>query len=151
MGKIQKRTRTNTIKKIILLTFLIFTTSFIYAQWSIDEDFEGGAIPADWTIYDGNNDGDTWFTYQNDDYSHSGEWMAGVECMSSNGNDWLITPQVTIQSGDSFIFFTRAWYGSEDMNIKLSTSGNAIGDFDVTLESVTGLGTAYIEYTYDVM
>ncbi len=36
------------------------------------------------------------------------------------------------------------------MDVMLSTSGTAIGDFDVTLESVTGIGDSWVEYAYDL-
>ncbi|MCD4818733.1 MAG: T9SS type A sorting domain-containing protein, partial [Candidatus Cloacimonetes bacterium] len=35
-------------------------------------------------------------------------------------------------------------------NVFLSTTGNAINDFDVTLENVTGLGASYVEFSYDL-
>ncbi len=137
-------------KTVSILAVMLFIATSAFAQWTIDEDFEGGVIPTDWTIYDVDGDGNQQFAYQNDDYSHSGEWMAAVECLSSGGNDWLITPQVTIQDGDSFIFYARAWYSTENFNVKLSTTGNSIGDFDITLDSVTGLGADYVEYSYDL-
>ncbi|MBC8415700.1 MAG: choice-of-anchor J domain-containing protein, partial [Candidatus Cloacimonetes bacterium] len=137
-------------KTVLLLAAMLFIATSAFAQWSIDEGFEGGVIPADWTVYDVNNDGYEWTAYQNTSAAHSGDWMATVECYGSDGEDWLITPQVTIQTGDSFIFFVKAWYGTEDFNVKLSTTGNSIGDFDVILESITGLGDEYMEYSYDL-
>ena len=137
-------------KTVLLLAVMLFIATSAFAQWTIDEGFEGGIIPAGWTIYDVNNDGHEWFAYESASHAHSGDWSAAVDCMESDGNDWLVTPQVTIQSGDSFIFFARAWYGSEDFNVKLSTTGNAINDFDVTLDNVTGITTDYVEYSYDL-
>ncbi|MCD4744754.1 MAG: choice-of-anchor J domain-containing protein [Bacteroidales bacterium] len=148
-----KKQKTNTylaLGRIIIIMIIIFTTTLSYAQWSVDEGFENGIIPNDWTIYDVNGDGHQWYALNYPSHAHSGDWMAAVDCYGSNGNDWLITPQVTIQSGDSFIFWARAWYGTEDMNVKLSTTGNAISNFTVTLESVTGLGANYVEFTYDL-
>jgi hypothetical protein len=132
------------------MMIIMFSTTLSYAQWSIDEGFEGGIIPADWTIYDVNGDGDQWFALEYPSHAHTGDWMAAVSCMQGDGHDWLITPQVTIQPGDAFIFYARAWYGTEDMNVKLSTTGNAISNFDVTLENVSGMGTDYVEYSYDL-
>jgi len=138
-------------KKIIsLIAIMLLTVTLALGQWNIDEGFEGGIIPADWTIYDVNGDGLQWIAYESTNHAHSGDWMAAVECMNNDGEDWLITPVVTIQDGDSFIFFARAWYGTEDFNVKLSTTGNAIGDFDITLDNITGLGDDYVEYSYDL-
>ena len=137
-------------KVLLLIVVLLSSVTMAFGQWNIDEGFEGGVIPADWTVYDVNGDGYEWVAYQNTSVAHSGDWVAAVECFDNDGHDWLITPPVVIQDGDSFIFFAKAWYGSEDMNVKLSTSGNSIEDFDVTLESVTGLGDDYVEFEYDL-
>ncbi|MCD4732289.1 MAG: choice-of-anchor J domain-containing protein, partial [Bacteroidales bacterium] len=149
MKKQKTKTRLS-LKTIIIMMIIMFSATLSYAQWQIDEGFEGGIIPADWTIYDVNGDGDEWFALEYTSHAHTGDWMAAVECYSGNGHDWLITPQVTIQSGDAFIFYARAWISTEDMNVKLSTTGNAIGNFNVTLENITGLGDSYVEYSYDL-
>ncbi len=134
-------------KTILIFTMMLFISGLAFA---LDEGFEGGVIPGDWTVIDADGDGLQWVAFENV-IAHSGNWVAVVEAYSSDdGDDWLITPQVTIQDGDSFSFFARSWYGTEDMNVKLSTSGNSIGDFDVTLESVTGLGDSWVEYSYDL-
>ncbi|GAB1404483.1 hypothetical protein MASR1M74_16620 [Lentimicrobium sp.] len=134
---------------ILLLFFAGTYPSCVYAQWTINESFEGGSIPPDWTIYDKNNDGEQWNALQHS-YAHSGDWMATVQCFGSNGEDWLITPQVTINDGDVFTFFARSWYGTEDMKVRLSTTGNQMKNFKVTLEHVIGLGNSYQEFTYDL-
>ncbi|MCD4819251.1 MAG: choice-of-anchor J domain-containing protein [Candidatus Cloacimonetes bacterium] len=136
-------------KNALLLIFLLSTT-LIFAQWAIDEGFESGTIPAGWTTYNADGDSYCWVAYQSSQDAHSGDWMAMTQCYNSGGNDWLITPQVTIQDGDSFSFFARAWYSTEDMNVLLSTTGNAINDFDVTLGSITGLGASYVEFSYNL-
>jgi len=148
--KNQKTKTRLSFEAIIIMMIIMLSTTFSYAQWSIDEGFEGGIIPADWTIYDVNGDGNQWYALEYTSHAHTGDWMAAVSCMQGDGHDWLITPQVTIQSGDEFIFYASAWYDTEDMNVKLSTTGNAIGDFNVTLESVTGLGDSYVEFAYDL-
>ncbi len=128
------------MKKLILLfTIMLFTVSLVFAQWTIDEGFEGGAIPAGWTT-------SAWGVYSTAGYPHTGTYLAA----SGMGNDWLITPQVYIQSGDSFIFWTRAWMGTEGFNVKLSTTGNATGDFTTTLGTYTGVGETWVEYSYDL-
>jgi hypothetical protein len=135
---------------ILLIALMLLSVTMAFGQWNIDEGFEGGIIPADWTIYDVNGDGHQWVAFENTTHAHSGDWIAAVDCYDSDGHDWLITPQVAIQSGDSFIFFAKAWYGTEDFNVKLSTTGNAIGNFNVTLESIVGVGDEYVEYSYDL-
>ncbi|MCD4793914.1 MAG: choice-of-anchor J domain-containing protein [Bacteroidales bacterium] len=146
-----KNTKFTTL--LFSFTFFIFFLSLsVKAQnkiWKIDEGFEGGVIPAGWTIYDIDGDGKQWEALE-DAYAHTGAWMASVKCTESGGHDWLITPQVTIEAGDFFNFYGRSWYGVEDMNVKLSATGNATGDFTVTLESVIGLDNSYSLYSYDL-
>jgi hypothetical protein len=134
---------------ILLLSLLSINSSTVFAQWTINESFESGSIPSGWTVYDNNNDGIQWGTLQHA-YAHSGDWLAFVDCYGSGGDDWLITPQVTINNGDIFTFFARAWYGTENMKVLLSTTGKRIRDFKVTLDNVTGLGSSYQEFTYDL-
>lgn len=145
-----KRIYIGTIAKFgILLLMVLFGTKAIFAQWTINEGFESGAIPSNWTIYDENDDGEQWGTLQHN-YAHSGDWLATVQCFGNDGDDWLITPRVTIQNGDVFTFFARAWYGTEDMKVRLSTTGKKKNNFNVILENVTGLGSSYQEFTYDL-
>jgi hypothetical protein len=136
MKKKNKNSASAEKKVLLLIAVMLSAVTMVFGQWTIDEGFEGGVIPAGWTVYDANGDGFEWVAYENSSVAHSGDWVTAVECYDNDGDDWLITPQVTIQTGDSFIFFARAWYSSEDFNVKLSTTGNAIGNFDITLESI---------------
>jgi len=125
------------MKKIFLLiTIVFFTMSLAFGQWQIEEGFESGTIPAEWTT-------STWGVYSTSGYPHTGTYLAA----SDGGNDWLITPQVYIQSGDSFIFWARAWAGTESFNVMLSTSGTATSNFTTTLASYTSVNNTWIEYT----
>lgn len=132
---------------IAIITLLFYPIAF--AQWTINEGFEGGAIPTDWTVYDDNDDGEEWMAFQHS-FAHTGDWLVMVQSYDNDGDDWLITPAVTISNGDVLNFYARAWYGTEDMEVKLSTTGNDINDFDVMLEEVSGLGSSYQEYNYNL-
>ncbi|MBC8415702.1 MAG: hypothetical protein H8E11_04660 [Candidatus Cloacimonetes bacterium] len=44
-------------KTVSILAVMLFIATSAFAQWTIDEDFEGGVIPTDWTIYDVDGDG----------------------------------------------------------------------------------------------
>ncbi len=135
---------------VLLLAVVLVAAPAAVANWAVDEGFEGGSIPGDWTVIDYDGDGLHWFAFEHAN-AHSGSWFATVEAYSSNdGDDWLITPQVAVSSGDVFEFYARAWYGTENFEVRLSTSGPAVGDFDYLLDSVTGLGAAYVRYEYDL-
>ena len=128
------------MKKLILFfTIMLFTTSLVFGQWQIDEGFEGGSIPAGWT-------NTAWGVYAVSGYPHTGTYLAA----SGMGNDWLITPEVSVQSGDSFTLWVRAWMGEESFNVKLSTTGTSTGDFTTTLGTYTNVGEAWVEYSYDL-
>ena len=134
----------------MIMVVLLFVTPAALADWAVDEGFEGGAIPGDWTIISG-ADGYDWFAFSHAN-AHTGEWMAIVSAYESSvgGDDWLITPQVLVSGGDMLEFYARAWYGTEDFEVRLSTSGTAAGDFDQVLGTVTGVGDAYVKYQYDL-
>ncbi len=133
------------MKKIVLtIIAVLFTASLVFAQWQIDEGFEGGAIPAGWS-----NPTPAWGVYAVPGMPHTGAYLAASAEFASE-NSWLITPQVYIQTGDSFIFWTRAWSGTESFNVKLSTTGNAIANFTTTLGTYSGVGDTWTEYSYDL-
>ena len=137
------------LQSAVVMLVLGLSISVASAQWKINEGFEGGSIPAGWITHDSNGDGNTWFSFQHT-FAYSGTRMATVECYNNNGNDWLITPQVNIVSGDVFTFYARAWHSTEKMEVKLSTTGTATGNFSVMLESVQNIGTSWTEYSYDL-
>ena len=131
------------MKKIVLILLaMLLTTSLVFAQWQIDEGFEGGAIPAGWT-----NPTPAWGVYAVLGYPHTGDWLAASAAFEDE-NSWLITPQVYIQSGDSFTFWARAWNGTESFNVKLSTTGNATGNFTTTLGTYSDVGETWVEYSF---
>lgn len=138
-------------KLVLTLIVMLFTVTLAFGDWTIDEGFEEGSIPESWTIYDEDEDGHMWQAYQNPSYAHAGNWAAFVDSYNPNqSDDWLITPQILIEEGYSFTFYARSWYDTEDFEVKLSTTGNATSDFDVTLGNVTEVSNSYTEYTYDL-
>ena len=107
----------------------LFTLTFGIAAWlgacaapvftttlNTQEEFD------QWTWIDSNNDGSTWvFSSTNDDgkrtyYTYNG---------SNTGDDWLISPAITIPAGGLYIVkyaMTGSSYG-EAMDVALATSG----------------------------
>ncbi len=135
---------------VLLMALVLFAAPVAVADWAVDEGFESGSIPGDWTVIDYDGDGLYWTTFSHE-IVHTGSWMATVEAYSSSdGDDWLITPQVLVSGGDVFEFFARAWYGTENFEVRLSTSGTAVGDFDYVLDSGSNVGDAWVGYSYDL-
>jgi hypothetical protein len=124
----------------LVLAIFFVAAGTATAGWVIEEGFEGGIIPAGWTTHDADGDGRTWHALESDK-AHSGAWLAVADCYESGGDDWLITPQVAVAAGDSFVFYASAWYGTEDFEVRLSTETTSINDFDYVLDTVTGATT----------
>ncbi len=118
---------------------------------TLDEGFESGTIPINWTIYDFDGDGYHWEAFQTSS-AHSGNYVARVHYNSSGCNDWLITPPLAPQAGDSIVFWARSYssYWPEDMIVKLSTTGLDSSDFNVTLGSYYQLSTTWERYAFDL-
>ncbi|MDP7437452.1 MAG: choice-of-anchor J domain-containing protein, partial [Candidatus Marinimicrobia bacterium] len=119
--------------------------------------FEDGT-PADWTIVDNDADGNNWFVSVESagfDLAHYGISGMVVLYNASGNDDWLITPVITVpQDAQSAAlkFWARSYSSSflEDFNVKLSTTGNSVNDFTVTLGSATDVSSSWTEYSYDI-
>jgi len=117
---------------------------------AFSDGFELGFGDQGWTVIDNNNDGTTWAIWKNSDVSaHSGDSLAGCLYTSAGNDDYLITPQLTVATGEVFKFFASSegqWL--EDYEVLVSTSGNAVADFTTTLESVTSEPNTYSLHSY---
>ncbi|MCD4818453.1 MAG: choice-of-anchor J domain-containing protein [Candidatus Cloacimonetes bacterium] len=135
---------------VILIMFMVFIITSMFAQWDIEEGFESGTFPpTGWSVIN-NGAGETWGGHSSAGYSHTGSYYAYLSDGFSQADDWLITPQVSVQNGDKMTFWARMSYITENFNVKLSTTGNSASDFTVTLGSETITSNTYIEYEYDL-
>ncbi|MFZ0391105.1 MAG: choice-of-anchor J domain-containing protein, partial [Calditrichia bacterium] len=119
----------------------------------LDESFEGGAIPADWTVYNLDGDSFDWTAYNSSSSAHTGNYSARIHYNGSGNDDWLITPPLNITAGtaDTLKFWAKRYSTSypEDFRILVSTTDNQVASFtdvllDTTLEAL-GIGTSYAE------
>jgi hypothetical protein len=87
---------------------------------------------------------------------HSGNKLAA--CFASvtpDNNDWLISPQIIIESGNVLSFWVKSYtaqYGLERYKVGISTTGTSPSDFTI-VSGPTYLqapATAWTEYTYDL-
>ena len=134
--------------------------SLRYATALFFEGFEGleeNALPAGWTSIDNDGDGYEWYTMDGyADYAHSGDGVATSASYISSGaltpDNWLITPQLDLQGTMSV--WLRAQdpsYPQEHYAIYLSTTGNTVNDFTVTLVAEAyDLTGEYVEITADL-
>lgn len=124
--------------------------------WHLQESFEGSFPPAGWTIYDLNGN----YVWQQADYqAHTGTYSAFIDYdCSSTGNDWLITPQVTVQNNDTLYFWMRVYdygYWPDDLYVRLSNTNNQSASFTTELLHLSGPGTfppadTWQEYAVDL-
>ena len=124
------------------------------------EDFESNGLPTGWTVLDADGDGYNWETLATTNdafasgYGHNSDgavvsWSYYPTSQSSQGwsgnslntNDYLITPQITVPSGDSkLVFYVASFNGSsypDDIEVKISTTGTAAADFTTLIANET--------------
>ena len=102
------------------------------------DDFEGGDL-SNWTLYT-QSEGDGWISGTPGAYgiceAKSGDYVASSWSWNNSSYDvdnWLITPKVAL--GGSVVFWTYTNKNYPDKyEVLLSTTGNAIADFTVTLK-----------------
>ena len=112
------------------------------------EGFESG-LSSNWTVI--NNDGNSnTFALYSTSYAHSGAKAMKVGYNSVGNDDWLITPKLSVSSGDSIVFWARSGSASwlEDFNVKLSTTDATVAAFTVTLGAVTSAPSSYVRHAY---
>ena len=120
------------------------------------EGFEGGVIPADWSIVDQDGDGANWGVW--DLFAHSGIYsLASFSWSSASGpltpNNYLITPQIDVGEGAELRFWVGAsdadWYW-EHFNVMLSVGGSNPVDFNVELLDYTLTTDVWTEVVVDL-
>ena len=107
------------------------------------EDFEGGFLEKGWTVQT-EGGGDGWEDGFNPQNSFRYTAVSGSNTAAAfswrgsaiDADNWLITPPVTF--GNMLKFWVRTSPGyPDDYEVLLSTSGNAIANFTVTLQAMT--------------
>jgi hypothetical protein len=135
--------------KFILLFIFSFIFEASFAQVKLNESFEGTTFPPiGWTKKGGNStNGETWARGLSSMYvqvGHSGQAGALSESWYWTGivtpNNWLITPQIAIQTEDSIEFWVKpssATNPAEHFEVKISTSNTDTAAFTSTFYSHT--------------
>ncbi|MEO0092355.1 MAG: choice-of-anchor J domain-containing protein [candidate division WOR-3 bacterium] len=142
------------IKYLVVLSAIVLISTTAFAQL-LTEGFEGTTFPpTGWVVY--NADGGTQQWVRNTLYPRTGSAHASCryETQTLQNNDWLVTPQIAIPStGGTLRFWCRTSYAStpyDQLVVRLSTTGNAISDFTVVLDSFTVDYTTYQEKVYSL-
>jgi hypothetical protein len=104
-----------------------------------------------WTVRDGNADGDLW-DMNGTTIPRTGQSAQLYTDYNSSNQDYLITPQINLGSTAKQIrFWVRHYANTEpdNLNVKISTTGNTIASFTNNLLTLTTtqITTTYTEYT----
>ncbi|PQJ17273.1 T9SS-dependent choice-of-anchor J family protein [Nonlabens tegetincola] len=132
-----------------------FRTSCNAFSVPFNETFDStSATQGCWTVLDENGDGDQWDL----DYSFNtfqGDEVAAMNTDFNGGvdDDYLISPAITLTGGQRLIYQYRVQSANEpnDMEVLLSTTGNAAADFTNTIVPVNLYSnTTYQEQVVDL-
>ncbi len=136
--------------KKILFVLLLISIGLVNAEWRINESFEGESFSEGWTIVNNDQDSHQWAIEQNN-AAHFGIQNARVFSNSEENDDWIITPQITIQPGEVFKFWAASGTeASAEFVVRISTSGNSPADFDTYLGPTESIGEGYTEFSYNL-
>ncbi len=117
---------------------------------TFSDGFELGFANQGWTVIDANADSTTWNIWNtNDVAANSGDSLAGCLYTAAGNDDYLVTPQLTVATGEVFKFYaasTGSWL--ESYEVLVSTTGNAVADFTITLESVVDEPNTYSLHSF---
>ncbi len=127
----------------------------------INESFEGSGTPNGWTVINNDGQSEEWqFTpiSMGAITPHSGSQVAKLHWESEAHDDYLITPAMDIAIGtiDRVSFFSVNYPDTdgdgyfETFDVKLSTTGNTVDDFDIVLASNEQPGYEWEAFTYDL-
>lgn len=132
-----------------------------YRNLTFFDDFESGEL-TNWTIYTEGEVGEglegwriidptgglSWTGHNGSTYVASA-WSWSTDAY--HANNWLITPQVQLGGILKFYVYTNQSY-PDDYEVLLSTSGNAIDNFTVTLQAMASVPTTgdWVEVSIDL-
>lgn len=143
------------MKKFVLFILLAGFISLAYGQ-KLEEGFEAGAVPDTWTVHDYGHNPDSFRISEN--FPHEGSYHVEVDTYEADStndgqaDDWLITPQITVNDGDVLSFWAAS--GNEDfldgVDVKISTSGTAVDDFTIEAGSHE-VPYNYTKFTHDLI
>ena len=120
--------------RLLLLAALMVPIGANAQSILLNEGFEEG-IPDTWsTIHvSGNN-----YWSASSSYHHTGAYSAYIQWANSGHENYLVTPQLTPETGDSLIFWvaSQSWAGTT-LSVKVSTTTTEGSAFSTTLASYT--------------
>ena len=142
---------------------LLFVLGFfsLNAQTIFYEDFQGG-IPSNFTLI--NADGNTpasavsfvnqaWVAYPDfNDPTDTAAMSTSWYNPASSSNDWMITPKITLSTGNFLIW--RGWAPDQSYadgyEVKISTTDSAMASFTTNLAVISAEGDPWVWHAVDL-
>jgi len=125
----------------------------VYQEGILFEGFEGGVIPANWTVL--NADGGTQVWQATTVNPRTGTYAARVryETSTLDNDDWLITPplQVTSSTTDNISFWMRTYNGTsaDPWQVLISTTDTNPASFTM-IDEGDGMLANYVQKSYNL-
>uniref|UniRef100_UPI0025B954F0 choice-of-anchor J domain-containing protein n=1 Tax=Ignavibacterium sp. TaxID=2651167 RepID=UPI0025B954F0 len=116
------------------------------------EDFTGTAFPPDgWLAINNDGGAENWLRSTSKYNSAPASAASGYEGPSLRNDDWLISPKVSVNTGDSLIFFSSIQSASfpEVLVIKVGTTADPNGSW-TNLDSVIQGSTSWVRRAYSL-
>jgi hypothetical protein len=138
------------------LIAMLFIAGGVWAQVpgpNLNEGFEGGVIPDNWTIINADGGSQVWNAQTAN--PHSGTYSARVryETSSLDNDDWLITPPlwVTSSTTDEISFWLRTYNATsaDPWEVLVSTTDTNPASFTM-IDSGPGMLADYVQKTYSL-
>jgi hypothetical protein len=123
-------------KKILFLLLTFFILSFFTSlAQTLNEGFENPTFPPPGWHTKNILGGVAWMGASG--IAHTGSGSAIIAWETTGGEDWLVTPQVTVFTGDSLKFWVRrfwaAFYEPDTLQIRVSTTDTSVASFTTVL------------------
>ena len=132
------------MKKVLLsfaLAALMLPLSAQVTTFPWTEDFEGGSIPATFTLIDNDGDGNNWIhmsgpvSNQNPNLYYGHESLSAITSWSYDGDaltpdNWFVTPAIVLPAGSEYSLswyvrsFASATYANDNYSVYISTSNS---------------------------
>jgi hypothetical protein len=126
----------------------------------LEEDFESGSIPAGWSTIqtNGATSGPTpafWTvnSYVSPDFSPFGTYHAGLWWDFGHQDEWLISPEFTVDANASLTFWSAVYEGSiynDHYYVKISTDGGSSWTAVWDASTLPGNAWNYYSYPYNI-
>jgi hypothetical protein len=111
------------------------------------ECFEGTIFPpTGWVVYNIDGGAERWKRNTTNPYIGNACVASSADAGGLRNDDWLVSSQINIPTSDEFRFWYRtSAVGNDSLEIWLSNTGNAIGNFTVRLAAFGVRNTVYSE------